>query len=126
MSNVRVAVVGLGRVGSVFVDGLLKQQGRAANLVAVADSNPQAPGCIAARNGGIPILTIAELLQRSSELDIIFDVTGSEAVRRELREGLAAAHNRETVIASESVARMLCSFMTPDGELPEVHSRAGY
>jgi aspartate-semialdehyde dehydrogenase len=126
MSKVRVAVVGLGRVGSVFLDGLLKQHGGAVNLVAVAESNPQAPGCVAARNSGIPILTTAELLQRSSDLDIIFDVTGSEAVRRELREGLAAAHNRETVIASESVARLLWSLMAPDAELPEVHSRAGY
>lgn len=126
MSTIRVAVVGLGRVGSVFLEGLLKQQGRAVNLVAVAEANPQAPGCAIALKGGIPILTTAELLQRSSDLDIIFDVTGSEAVRRELREGLAAAHNRVTVIASESMARLVWSLMAPDAELPEVHGRAGY
>jgi glyceraldehyde-3-phosphate dehydrogenase/erythrose-4-phosphate dehydrogenase len=126
MSKVRVAVVGLGRVGSVFLDALLKQHGRAVDLVAVAESSADAPGCAAARNAGIPILTAAELLQRSSGLDIIFDVTGSEAVRRELREGLAAAHNRDTVIASESVARLVWSLMVPGGELPEVHGRAGY
>lgn len=126
MSKVRVAVVGLGRVGSVFLDALLKQHGRAVDLVAVAESNPDAPGCAAARSGGIPIVSAADLLKNSGNLDIIFDVTGSETVRRELREGLAAAHNRETVIASETVARLVWSLMVPGGELPEVHSRAGY
>ena len=126
MSKVRVAVVGLGRVGSVFLDALLGQHGRAVDLVAVSESNLEAPGCAAARNNGIPILSTAELLQHSGNLDIIFDVTGSEAVRHELRQGLAAAHNRETVIATESVARLIWSLIVPDGELPQVHTRAGY
>jgi predicted dinucleotide-utilizing enzyme len=126
MNKVHIAVVGLGRVGSIFLDTMLKQHGQAVDLVAVAESNPEAPGCATALSHGIPILTLSELLQRGADLDIIFDLTGMEAVRQELREGLAAAHNKQTVIAPESVARLVWSLATPGMELPQVHARAGY
>lgn len=121
----RVAIVGLGRVGSVFLDVLLKQQGQALDIVAVAEANPT-PGLATAKSLGIAIATVQEILQRSPEIDIVFDLTGVPAVRRELRDGMAAMNNRHTVIAPESVARLLWSLLAPGVDLPQVHTRSGY
>ncbi len=54
-----------------------------------------------------PVYGIQELIARSQDIDILFDLAGSPAVRQELREGLAAIHNQRMVIAPESVARMI-------------------
>ncbi|SCC95369.1 conserved hypothetical protein [Thiomonas sp. X19] len=126
MHKERVALVGLGRVGSIFLDVLLKQQDQAVDIVAVAEANPDTPGCRTARSLRIPVLTVAELLQRNGDLDIVFDLTGVAAVRRQLREGLAAAHNDHTVIAPESVARLIWALVVPGVELPDVHAHEGY
>ena len=125
MQTQRVAIVGLGRVGSVFLDALLKQQGKALNIVAVAESSAT-PGLATAQRQGIPVLTLHEILQRCAEIDIVFDLTGVATVRRELRDGLAAMNNRHTVIAPESVAHLLWSLLAPGVDLPQVHARSGY
>lgn len=93
MQTQRVAIVGLGRVGSVFLDALLKQQGKALDIVAVAESSPT-PGLAMAQSRGIPVLTLPEILQRCAEIDIVFDLTGVATVRRELRDGLAGNSGR--------------------------------
>lgn len=121
----RVAIVGLGRVGSVFLDVLLKQQGKALDIVAVAEAGAT-PGLATAQRLGIPTLDVEGILQRSPDIDIVFDLTGAAVVRRQLREGLAAMNNRHTVIAPESVAHLLWALLAPGVELPEVHQRSGY
>ena len=125
MQKQRIAIVGLGRVGSIFLDVLLKQQGKALDLVAVAESNATS-GRAKAQAGGVTILTVPEVLARSAEIDIIFDLTGAAEVRRQLREGLAAGGNRHTVIAPESIAKLIWSLVVPDGELPDAHPTSGY
>lgn len=125
MQKQRIAIVGLGRVGSIFLDVLLKQQGEALDIVAVAESNAT-PGRTKAQNAGVAVLTMPDLLKRCGEIDIVFDLTGAAEVRRQLRDGLAASGNRNTVIAPESVARLIWALVAPDGELPDVHAPSGY
>lgn len=125
MQKQRIAIVGLGRVGSVFLDVLLKQQGKALDLVAVAESNSTS-GRAKAQTAGVKILTVPEVLTHSAEIDIIFDLTGVAEVRRQLRDGLAAGGNRHTVIAPESIAKLIWSLAVPDGELPDAHPSSGY
>ena len=69
---------------------------------------------------------IQELIARIQDTDILFDLVGSHAARRELREGLAAIHNQRTVIAPESVARMIWALAVEGGGLPEVHQEMGH
>lgn len=119
-----VAIVGLGRVGSRFLQAL---QGRASSGVQiVAVSELQAtPGRAAAEAAGIPVLNLPELLARASEIDIMFDLSGQPSVRQSLRQGLARSGNSRTVIAPESVARLVWSMMATE-ELPQVHANLGY
>ena len=120
----KIAIVGLGRVGSVFLEALLSKANKGLEIVAVAEKS-DTPGCRLARANGIEVLDVDGLIGKSSGVDIIFDLTGVSAVRQELREKLLKSTNRHTVIATESIARMIWIFIA-DTELPDIHAVAGY
>ncbi|MHB0889137.1 Gfo/Idh/MocA family oxidoreductase [Acidithiobacillus sp.] len=125
MQQQAIAIIGLGRVGSAFLDALRNRPRQGIQIIAVAEPN-HTPGRMAAENAGIPVYDVQDLIARSQDIDILFDLTGSHAVRQELREGLAASHNQRTVIAPESVARMIWALTVEGGGLPEVHRETGY
>lgn len=120
----RVAIVGLGRVGSRFLQALMTRMSQGIEIVAVSELQPT-PGRAAAEAAGIAVLSLPELLARASEIDIVFDLSGQSSVRQSLRQGLARGGNSRTVIAPESVARLVWSMMASD-ELPQVHADIGY
>ena len=120
----RVAIVGLGRVGSRFLQALLARSARGIEIVAVSELQPTS-GRAAAEAAGIPVLGLPELLARAGEIDIVFDLSGQTIVRQTLRQGLARGGNSRTVIAPESVAQMVWSMISAD-ELPQVHADIGY
>lgn len=125
MNKQSIAIVGLGRVGSVFLEELLRRPNKNISVVAVAE-NEDTSGKILAKARGIAILDIDELITRGDSIDILFDLTGVPVVRKELREKMMAANNRHTIIATESIARLIWSLLSSDGALPSVHSKTGY
>lgn len=120
----KLAIVGLGRVGSGFLQTLLQSGRGGFEIVAVAELHPT-PGLEAAKAAGIPALSLADLIARSPEVDIVFDLSGQAEVRQALRHGLADLGNGRTVIASESIAQLISTLLT-DGDLPPVHATTGY
>jgi hypothetical protein len=59
-------------------------------------------------------------------VDVIFELTGLPEERRELRDKLVAATNAHTVIASETIARMIWTLTSQDA-LPVIQARrTGY
>ncbi|EQD73140.1 MmcA [mine drainage metagenome] len=124
MKKQTIAIVGLGRVGSVFLGALLGKANKGLEIVAVAEKS-DTPGTRLALAHGIEVLDVDGLIGKSGNVDIIFDLTGMSAVRQELRDKLSKSTNRHTVIATESIARMIWMFIT-DAELPDVHAGAGY
>ena len=124
MKKQTIAIVGLGRVGSVFLEALLSKANQGLEIVAVAEKS-DTPGCRLAQAKGIAILDVDGLIGKSSDVDIIFDLTGVSAVRQELREKLLKSTNRHTVIATENIARMIWMFIA-DTELPDIHAAVGY
>ncbi|QKE39050.1 hypothetical protein [Ferrovum myxofaciens] len=124
MKKQTIAIVGLGRVGSVFLEALLGKANKGLEIVAVAEKS-DTPGTRLALAHGIEVLDVDGLIGKSGNVDIIFDLTGMSAVRQELRDKLSKSTNRHTVIATESIARMIWLFIT-DVDLPDVHAVAGY
>lgn len=124
MSQHNIAIVGLGRVGSVFLARMLENRERGVNIVRVAQSSAT-EGLRLAEEAGVPCGTLDDIIAEGSAVDMIFELTGSGEVRQEMREKLSAANNRHTVIAPESVARLMWTLMGSD-ELPDVHRQAGY
>ncbi|MDO8990146.1 MAG: hypothetical protein Q7U91_11005 [Sideroxyarcus sp.] len=124
MSKPNIAIIGLGRVGSAFMgDMLLKKQN--VNLVCVAEQ-ADTPGKAKAKNEGIKIATLDEIVAKGDGIDVIFELTGITAVRQDLRTKLMAANNHHTVIASEMIARLIGSLIN-DGGLPVIEGRkTGY
>ena len=125
MQNQKVAIIGLGRIGSAFLRNMLDRRGRGVELVAVAESG-DTPGRQMALDAGLKVMTLDQIVALGGSVDVLFDLTGIPAVRREIREKLMAQGNHHTVIASETIARLIW-VMTTEDELPVIAGRStGY
>lgn len=125
MENQSIAIVGLGRIGSAFLKEMLRKKAQGITLVCVAEIG-DTPGKALARDAGIPVVTLDDIVDHGSRLDVIFDLSGLPAVRNELRQKLASAENRHTIIASETIARLIWSLIAEDA-LPVIEGRkTGY
>jgi len=121
---IQIAVVGLGRVGSRFLEVLLDSGLPGVELCAVSESG-DTDGVKLARERGIPVETVETLIARGDKVDVIYDLTGHPAVRQQLREGMQASGNRHTVVAPEVLAHLTWSLLTREAP-PAVHSNTGY
>jgi predicted dinucleotide-utilizing enzyme len=125
MQNQKVAIIGLGRIGSAFLRNMLDRRGRGVELVAVAESG-DTPGRQMALDAGLKVMTLDQIVALGGSVDVLFDLTGIPTVRREIREKLMAQANHHTVIASETIARLIW-VMTNEEELPVIAGRStGY
>jgi predicted dinucleotide-utilizing enzyme len=120
-----IAIVGLGKMGSAFLEELLGQPNEGVEIVAVVEKNNTA-GLALAKARGIKRLSIDELIQVGDDLDILFDLTGVTSVRQELRDKLHASGNRHTIVATENIARMVWTLIASGTELPRPRANAGY
>jgi len=125
MSEQSIAIVGLGRVGATFLEGLLNHDSDGIHIVAVSETG-DTPGKKLAQSHGIPVQDIDTLIARGEKIDILFDLTGSAKVRQELRDKMVVSNNRHTLIATESVAQLIWSLISSETALPKVHAKAGY
>lgn len=125
MQKQKVAIVGLGRVGSAFLDELLCLTGKGVKVAYAVEKNDTS-GRKMAEAAGVKILTVDEMIALGEAIDIVFDLTGVSEVRKELREKFFASNNHHTVIAPESIAHFLWSIMS-DAALPVIEGRkTGY
>ena len=111
MDKQNVAIIGLGRIGSAFLGAILRLAERGINL-AYAVERADTPGKAKAIAAGIKLVTMDEMIALGNKVDVIFDLTGNNDVRKELQEKLVASNNEHTVIASETVARVVWSLIT--------------
>ena len=122
MDKQNVAIVGLGRVGAAFLDEMLCLTGKGIK-VAYGVERDETDGKAQASAAGVRMVTLDELVGIGDQVDVIFDLTGNPGVRQALREKLAASGNRHTVIAPETIARMIWSVMSSEKALPAVAGR---
>ena len=125
MSQQRIAIIGLGRIGSAFLMQMLKKRNLGLQIVCVAESGAT-PGRAMAQEAGLKVCTLDDVVALGDGLDVIFELTGMPQVRRELRDKLVASQNKQTVIASESIVRVIWTLIS-DEALPEIAGRStGY
>lgn len=120
-----IAIVGLGRMGSAFLEELMCVVEKGMKVAYAVEKN-DTPGRRMAETYHVNIVSIDQLIAEGDKVDVIFDLTGSTETRKELREKLHASGNRHTVIAPESIARMMWAIMADEKMLPDVHERKGY
>lgn len=127
MKEVKVAIVGLGRVGSIFLQKLTEQRSSGVKIIAAVDINPDSPGIKIAEGKQIKVYNnIQDVVKLGDAIDIIFDLTGSTEVRKALRSGLVESNNRLTVVAPEVIAFLIWDLIASGEVFPGVHAAKGY
>lgn len=125
MENQKIAIIGLGRIGSAFLRNIMTRRQHGVELVGVAETG-NTPGRQMAIDAGLPLLSLDQIVEMGGQIDVLFDLTGIPSVRRELREKLMERKNDHTVIASETIARLIWA-LTTDDDLPVIAGRStGY
>ncbi len=122
--SIQIAVVGLGRVGGRFLEMLLDSGLPGMTLCAVSEKG-ETEGRRLAEEKGIPLESVADIVARGDQVDVIFDLSGQPQVRQELREGMQNTGNRHTVVAPEVMAHLTWAMLTREAP-PDVHGSTGY
>lgn len=122
--EIKVAILGLGRVGTAFLGEALKYQDKGIHVVAVGEMT-ETEGKKMAEDAGVPVKSDTEIVQMGDNVDIIFDLTGNTKARRKIRELLSFTNNGHTVIAPESIAYMVWTIATGE-PITEFHEHKGY
>ena len=117
MNKQNIAIIGLGRIGSAFLGAMLQKK-QNINLVCVAE-RADTPAKAQAVANGIKIATLDEIATMGDKIDIVFELTGMPEVRKELREKLLSTKNVHTVIASETIARLIGSLIS-EADIPVI------
>jgi len=120
MDDHNIAIIGLGRIGTSFLKGILAaDESYNLKLVCVVEKN-ETEGKELARQSGISIATLDELLELNVGVDVIFDLTGSAAFGEELHRRLAERKNHFTNVAPLNITRLIWALLS-DEYLPSVH-----
>jgi len=119
--TVRIAVIGGGRAGTPLIQEFLDRP--YAELVGVADINPESLGARIARDHGVFFTTDAlELAAKGEEIDLLIEVSGDPALKRRLKDAYMDAGNRHTIIMHDLVARLVWTVISgADSIVPAVH-----
>lgn len=119
--KIKVAILGLGNIGQEFAEHLLAriQEGRMPiEIVGVAHRHLDTPVALGFRQSGVPVFEDAlEITSLGENVDVIFDLTGNSETRQALREQLQQSGNRHSVIAPETIARLLWCFFDTDNSV---------
>ncbi|MBM6549910.1 hypothetical protein [Marinomonas ostreistagni] len=104
----KIAVIGGGNAGLELLDRLFTAE--FVEILGVADTNPEAPGVLLAKEHNVPVtLDMYDLLEDSTQIDILIDVTGIKSVRDALRNHMQQVGNHHTVIMHERISALLLS-----------------
>ncbi len=121
---VKVAVVGLGQVGSRFISKLFEFEGKGLKIVAAAEKNPEMDGVNIARSKGITVHSSEDrITELGDEIDVIFDLTGDSTVGRNMKLAQIQTGNTHTVIVPRIVAVLIWNMFEEGGLLPEHTTR---
>ena len=123
LSVADIALVGLGEVGGRFLAEMLKLRDRGINIVCAAEPN-DTPGRRQAEVARIPLKSLEEIVAMGTSVDVIFDLTGVPGVRKTLREQMQLSNNRHTIVAPETMARLLWAVVS--NEHLHGHADQGY
>ena len=113
--NINIAIVGLGRVGTTFLQKLFDYRGRGISIIAVTEKNPDSPGLKFAAQKGIPVVADKDDITAMGErADVIFNLTGDPAIERSMRLAQVKNGNHKTVVVSTAMASLLWKLISEE------------
>ncbi len=121
MESVRVALLGAGRTGTAFLKEMLGYN--YIEVVGVCDLEDEAPGLQLARQSGLmTTLDPMELLSLGEQIDLLVELSGDPAQKRQIKDYFERIDNSHTIIMHDLVARLCVSLATRhDRLLPTIH-----
>jgi predicted dinucleotide-utilizing enzyme len=105
MSKQNIAIVGLGKGGTTFLNAILSKS-KSVHLACVVETM-ETPGKAKAAAADVKIATMDELIAMGKDVDVIFDLTGNPSVVKELRHKISSAFNGHTVVASDIIGQLV-------------------
>jgi len=117
MQSTNVAIVGLGKIGSFFLQQLISRFNLGLNIIRAVEPN-DTEGKELAQKNGIAVVTIDDLISFEDDVHIIFNLTGLDSVQQEIRHKLDASCNFKTELLSDNVLKVVWSMLT-DEPIPE-------
>ncbi|MGI6647891.1 MAG: response regulator [Bacillota bacterium] len=91
MLKLKVGIIGAGQGGTAILDALSTQE--EVEVIGICDINSVAPGLTLAKKLKVPVLTDYRELLQQSNLDLVFEVTGTETVREAVHAECPAGVN---------------------------------
>lgn len=122
--SAKIAIVGLGRIGSTVLEQMQGRQRQGIEIVCVSELQ-DTPGRRKAQADGLSVLDLDRVVAQGDAVDMIFDMTGMPKVRKELREKLFSSNNRHTVVVPENVAYLIWALLSGE-HVPDKDHRSGY
>ena len=125
MDNQNIAIIGLHDLGTEFFKAMINLKDKGVNVLGVSET-AFTEGAQYAQDLGIGNVSINKVVEMGDKVDIIFDLSNDREIRKELRKELFSSNNQHTVIAPESVARLMYT-MIDEKQLPEHgENKTGY
>jgi FlaA1/EpsC-like NDP-sugar epimerase len=116
-----VAIVGLGRVGSIFLRKMSDDAEACLRIKCVVEIG-DTPGKKLALEKGIPVVSLDGVVEMGTDIDVIFNFTGDPNVTTALTRKLEESCNHHTKVSQDRVARLIWSLIEPEDSLPEVNA----
>jgi glyceraldehyde-3-phosphate dehydrogenase/erythrose-4-phosphate dehydrogenase len=105
---VNVAIVGLGRIGSIMLKKFLEREAKGVKVLAVSEKLVVTEGVRLARERGIPVYeNPGDIAKLGSKVDLIFELTGVPRIHEELTQALNRSGNRDTIIVPNIFAHFV-------------------
>lgn len=113
MASANIAIIGLGKVGTFFLDQLIQRSNLGLNIVCAVELW-ETEGKKEAEENGIAIVGLDDVIEFGDDVDFIFNLTGDSSVQGQLREKLAEKGNQHTELVSDHVLKVIWSMMTDE------------
>lgn len=113
MGSVNIAIIGLGKVGTFFLNQLIERSNLGLNIVCAVELW-ETEGKKRAQENGIAIVSLDDVIEFGEDVDFIFNLTGDSSVQEQLRARLDESGNQHTELVSDHVLKVIWSIMTDE------------
>lgn len=113
MEKSSIVIIGLGRVGSDFLEHFLNLSNLGISIIGVVEPLDNI-GRRKAQGVGITLLELDQVIEFGDEVDFIFDFTGVPSFQKELMQKLTNADNQHTEVSSGKTLKMIWRIMTDE------------
>lgn len=126
MRQQNIAIIGSTSACANFVSAMLALRAKGVNVLGLCADDAKAFSEVF--DNDVRRINLNELIALGEKLDIVFDLSGDDKIRSELRRSLFQSNNRHTVIAPQSFAQLMCALIDcgDDSSAPISRSAVGY